>query len=64
VTTLRLFLTALGLALFLEGIPYFVSPRGVRRYLAEILRLGDGALRAIGLGLIAAGLLLAFLSRG
>jgi len=63
-TTLRLFLTALGLALFLEGAPYFVAPSAVRGYLRAIGSLRDGTLRSMGLGLMAAGLLIACCSRG
>ena len=57
-----LFLTALGLAMFIEGLPYLISPSGVRSYLRKLERLGDGALRGIGLGLMAIGLLVAYLA--
>jgi uncharacterized protein YjeT (DUF2065 family) len=57
-----LFLTALGLAMFIEGLPYLISPAGVRSYLRMLERMGDGALRGIGLALIAGGLLVAYLA--
>ena len=62
VTTFGIFLAALGLAMFLEGLPYFVSPTTVRRYLAQIQRLGDSTLRVMGFALMASGLLLAYFS--
>ena len=48
--------------MLLEGLPYLISPAGVRAYLRTIERLGDGTLRAIGLALIVVGLLVTFLS--
>jgi uncharacterized protein YjeT (DUF2065 family) len=55
-----LFFAALGLAMALEGLPYLISPAAVRRYLESIGRLPDGALRAMGLGLIVLGLAVTF----
>ncbi|MCP3982262.1 MAG: DUF2065 family protein [bacterium] len=55
-----LFLAALGLAMALEGLPYFVSPPAVRAYLRQLETLSDGTLRLLGLGLIAGGLGVAF----
>ena len=56
-----LLLPALGLVLFLEGLPYFVSPAGVRRYLRHVEQMSDGALRSMGLALMVVGLLVAYL---
>ncbi|ANM29025.1 hypothetical protein ABI59_04590 [Acidobacteria bacterium Mor1] len=61
-STWTLLLAALGLAMFLEGLPYFVSPAGVRRYLEEISGFRDAALRLMGLTLMAGGLGLAYLA--
>jgi hypothetical protein len=60
----KLLLSAFGLAVFLEGLPYFVSPPATRRVLDELSRLSDGALRVIGLTLMAGGLLLAWVALG
>jgi uncharacterized protein YjeT (DUF2065 family) len=57
-----LLLLALGAALFLEGLPYFVSPAAVRRYIDWISRMSDPVLRTIGLAMITVGLLLAWLA--
>lgn len=55
-----LFLAALGLAVALEGLPYFISPPTVRAYLRTLERAGDGTLRLLGFAMIATGLLLTF----
>ena len=36
-----LFFTALGLAMLLEGLPYLISPSGVRSYLRMLERMED-----------------------
>jgi uncharacterized protein YjeT (DUF2065 family) len=56
----QLLLPALGLAMFLEGLPYFVSPSAVRRFMRSLDSMSDGALRSLGLGLMLLGLALAF----
>jgi uncharacterized protein YjeT (DUF2065 family) len=56
-----LLLPALGLAMFLEGLPYFVSPRGVKKYVQLLSRMSDAALRAVGLTLMVMGLWVAYL---
>lgn len=57
-----LFFAALGLAMFLEGLPYLISPSAVRRYLETIQRTGDTALRGMGFALIALGLLVTYVA--
>ena len=53
--------TALGLVLILEGIPWFLSPQGVRNLLRQVEEVSDGALRVlgfvamVGLGMVAVG---------
>ena len=59
---LSLFFAALGLAMLLEGLPYLISPSGVRRYLAMLQEAGDGALRAMGFALIVLGLVVTYVS--
>jgi uncharacterized protein YjeT (DUF2065 family) len=59
-----LLLPALGLALFLEGLPWFVSPTGVRKTMTMIATLGDAPLRLFGLAMMTAGLLLAWWTVG
>ena len=60
VPKLSFFLAALGLAFFLEGLPYFAAPAAVRAYLRQIQRMSDGALRVIGFALMVLGLGVAY----
>ena len=57
-----LLFSALGVAIFLEGLPYFVSPNGVRRYMNQVCKMSDFALRGMGFVLMLAGLVLAYVS--
>jgi uncharacterized protein YjeT (DUF2065 family) len=57
-------LTVLGLVLVLEGMPWFLSPVGVKRLLRTIAATPDSSLRAVGLVFMLAGLLLVYLGRG
>ena len=57
-----LLFVALGLAFFLEGLPYFISPSGVRRYTELLSKTGDAGLRSIGLALMIAGLVVVFVA--
>jgi uncharacterized protein YjeT (DUF2065 family) len=52
----------LGIAMFLEGLPYFVSPHGVRRYMVALSRMSEGTLRVFGLALILVGLAVVYLA--
>jgi uncharacterized protein YjeT (DUF2065 family) len=62
VEILKILVPALGLAMFLEGLPYFISPAALRSYMRQIETLGDAALRGIGFALMAGGLLVMYLS--
>jgi uncharacterized protein YjeT (DUF2065 family) len=64
VDAIDLLLPALGLALFLEGLPWFVSPGGVRRTMTRIATLDDAPLRVLGLAMMSAGLLIAWWAVG
>ena len=59
---LTLFLSALGLAMFIEGLPYFIAPSGVKRYLAQVQTLRNATIRLIGFALMSVGLLVAWLT--
>jgi len=60
VNFLSLFLTALGLAIFLEGLPYFISPNGLRAYVKRIEAMSDAGLRGIGLSMMILGLIVVY----
>jgi hypothetical protein len=57
------FAAALGLLLVVEGILPFVSPRGIKRMLATMATMEDGALRVAGAVSMLAGVLLLWLVR-
>ena len=53
---MKLFLSALGLALILEGLPYALSPATVRR-MAEVLpHLSDQFLKTMGVVVMGIGI--------
>ena len=60
---MRYFLSVLGMALVLEGLPYFAFPEKVKEFLAKVLPLSDSKLRILGLGVIALGLFLLYVAR-
>ncbi len=60
---LSLFLAALGLACFLEALPWLVAPKKTREALIALLSLSEGRLRGGGIVLLAVGLLLCAAAR-
>lgn len=52
---MRLFLPALGLLLFFEGMPYFINPGGMKRAALFLAALDERTLRTGGLLLMCAG---------
>jgi uncharacterized protein YjeT (DUF2065 family) len=59
----NIFIAALGLALILEGLPYFLGPEAVKKFVGKVLELPPSKLRFFGLTGIIAGLTLVALSR-
>lgn len=53
---MKYFISALGLALVLEGIPYFLFPGGLKRVLATMQELPEHQLRLFGLIIMLVGL--------
>lgn len=56
---MELFMTALGLVLIIEGLPYFISPQMMQRYAllmasmdGRVLRFGGFTLMLAGLGIL------------
>ncbi|MBF0552274.1 MAG: DUF2065 domain-containing protein [Deltaproteobacteria bacterium] len=60
---MKLFLMVLGLALFLEGLPYLAFPVNMRNWLTKLIALPDKELRFSGLIGMIIGLLLIYLGR-
>lgn len=59
----NIFLAALGLALILEGLPYFLGPEAVKRFVSRVIDLPPSTLRFFGLAGVIAGFVLVTLSR-
>lgn len=60
--TWSLIFAGLGIAMVLEGLPYFISPGGARRYLQRISELENQALRILGFLLMVGGLAVVYLA--
>jgi uncharacterized protein len=58
---MALFVSALGLALVLEGLLYAVVPGQMKRLMAQVLNAGDDALRVAGIVAMAVGVCLVWL---
>jgi len=59
----KYFFSLIGLVLIIEGSPYFLFPEKIKKFLAEIINISDGYLRAFGLVVMLAGLLVFYLSK-
>ena len=59
----KLFLTALGLAFILEGLPYFLAAEKMPEVLRALSERRPGELRSLGITAILAGLLVIFVLR-
>ncbi len=57
-------ITALGLAITIEGIAYALFPDGMKKMMAQVLILPSGNIRAAGLAAAAAGIFILWLVRG
>jgi uncharacterized protein YjeT (DUF2065 family) len=60
---MELFLSALGLAMIMEGLPYFIAPRHVKEFAKRLPELSSGTIRSLGMAIVAAGLLVIYLAR-
>ncbi len=59
----QLLLMALGLAMVIEGLPYFIHPEGALRTLRRLGGFGPVVVRFLGLAAIIFGLLILLLVR-
>ncbi len=57
-------ITALGLAITIEGIAYALFPDGMKKMMAQVLTLPSANIRAAGLAAAAAGIFILWLVRG
>ncbi len=58
------FLTALGLAMAIEGAAYALFPNAMRRMMAQVLEQPSNMIRMVGLSLAALGVGVVWLVRG
>lgn len=57
------FLSVLGLALVIEGIPYFAFPDKMKSLMSQILTMPSRSLRAFGIIAMATGLLFVYIAQ-
>ncbi|CCQ92047.1 conserved hypothetical protein [Nitrospina gracilis 3/211] len=60
---MSLFLTAIGLMMIFEGIPYFCFPDQVKALAAKIPSIENGVLRGLGFVIIVLGLVVVYFGR-
>ena len=60
---MSIWLTAIGIALVIEGAPYLAFPDGMKRLAARLPEVPDSALRIVGLFAMAAGVALVYFNR-
>ncbi len=60
---MKFLLCVLGVALMLEGLPWFAFPEAFKKHLIQILTLPPQAMRIIGFAMMAAGLALFYAGR-
>ena len=58
-----LFISALGLMMIFEGIPYFCAPSQVKIFAQKICEVPDQVLRVIGFALMLLGLAVVYFGR-
>jgi uncharacterized protein len=57
------FITALGLLLVLEGVPYFLAPSKMRLWIIQVAKMPDDTLRKTGFVMMLLGLFVVYLVR-
>jgi uncharacterized protein len=60
---MEFFMTVLGIVLIVEGVPWFLSPRGMKSVLRQLFTVPEHHLRLLGFFLMILGLLAVFLGR-
>jgi uncharacterized protein YjeT (DUF2065 family) len=57
---MKLAIVVLGVVLIFEGVPWFLTPGGVRRLLVRMADMSDTALRVLSLAMMLIGLALVY----
>ncbi len=58
---MKFFLTVVGMLLIVEGVPYFLSPENMKRFLAQIHEIPNDKLRFMGLAAMLLGAFIVYL---
>ncbi len=56
-------LCVLGVALFIEGLPWVASPETFKKYLIQLIAMPPSSMRKIGFCMMAGGLALVYLGK-
>lgn len=59
---LKYFLSVIAMVFIIEGIPYFLSPSGIKKWVAVLQTLPESYIRVIGLVFMMTGLTILFLA--
>ena len=59
----KLILLIIGAIMVLEGIPYFLMPNALKKFLQQVIQLDPRTLRFLGFVLIILGLLIVYLMK-
>lgn len=59
---IKYFLSVLALVFVFEGMPYFISPGGVRKWLQVVGLMSNSAIRGIGLIFMLVGITILFVA--
>lgn len=59
---MEFFLTVIGVVMVVEGVPWFLSPQGVKKMLIQLLPLPERTMRSMGLVLMLAGLAMVYIA--
>ncbi|MEC7640623.1 MAG: DUF2065 domain-containing protein [Nitrospinota bacterium] len=60
---MSLFISAIGLMMVFEGVPFFCFPEKVKEIAQRLREISNATLRSVGFCLIILGLLVAYLGR-
>jgi len=61
--SMKFLISLIGLILVLEGLPYAAFPEAMQRWLRQLIATRPAVLRAIGLVVVAFGLLLCYITQ-
>jgi hypothetical protein len=60
---LEFVLCVIGMVLIVEGLPYFIAPNHIRKWLLELTHLPEGTMRVFGFLAMLTGLVLVYFGR-